>query len=173
MAKYLTEVLKEINDDVSLFQTTYKKTGNGGPLGVLFFHAFTSQGKFILPDGEPPFKPDAAPLGMSQVRIIGEVKKFYLFCRQDLKPMKRETMFVQLLENIHPDEAKIMIAVKDQRLTDLYPNITRKVVADAGFIPPLTAEQLKAEEVAAKNSVRPRGRPRKSVSPQPALSTSL
>lgn len=168
MAKYITEVLKEINSDVSLFNTTYKKTGDGGPLGVLFKHAFTAEGKFLLPDGTPPFKPDTAPMGMSPARFQTEIRKFYVFCRADLKPMKRETLFVQMCEGVHPDEAKILIAVKDQKLTDLYPNITRKVVADAGFIPQLTAEELKAEAVATKNSARPRGRPRKSESPQPA-----
>ena len=168
MAKYITEVLKEINDNVDLFNTTYKKTGDGGPLGVLFKHAFTAEGKFLLPEGTPPFKPDAAPMGMSPARFITEIRKFYIFCRKDLSGMKRETMFVQLCEGIHPDEAKILIAVKDQKLTDLYPNITRKVVAAAGFIPALTAEEEKQEAQEVKNSPRPRGRPRKYPLPQRA-----
>ena len=168
MAKYITEVLKEINDNVDLFNSTYIKVGDGGPLGMLFKHAFTAEGKFLLPEGEPPFKKDTAPMGMSPARFITEIRKFYLFCRKDLTPMKRETMFVQLCEGIHPDEAKILIAVKDQTLTKLYPNITRKVVADAGFIPALTEEQLKEEAASVKTSARPRGRPRKSPSPQPA-----
>lgn len=168
MAKYITEVLKEINDDPSLFQTTYKKFGDGGPLGVMFKHAFTAEGKFLLPEGEPPYKKDAAPMGMSPAKFIQEIRKFYVFCRKDLSATKRETMFIQLCENIHPDEAKILIAIKDQTLTKLYPNITRKVVADAGFIPPVTDEQAKVEETEVKKSARPRGRPRKSASPQPA-----
>lgn len=168
MAKYITEVLREINDDVSLFQTTYKKVGNGGPLGRLFYHAFTSQGKFLLPEGEPPYKPDSAPIGMSPVRFIGEINKLVNFCRPDLKQMKRDVMFVQLCEAIHPDEVKILIAVKDQKLTELYPNITRKVVAAAGFIPALTPEEQKQEDKEVKKSVRSRGRPRKSESPQQA-----
>lgn len=168
-AKYITEVLAEINKDPTLFQTTYKKSGDGGPLGMLFKHAFTAEGKFLLPDGEPPFKKDAAPIGMSPARFITEIRKFYLFCRKDLTAIKRETMYVQLLEGIHPEEAKILIAIKDQTLTKLYPNITRQAVAAAGFIPPLTSDQLQQEEVEVKKSVRSRGRPRKSDSPQPAL----
>jgi hypothetical protein len=171
VAKYITEVLKEINDDPSLFQSTYKKVGNGGPLAVLFKHAFTREGKFLLPEGEPPFKKDSAPLGMSPSRFIQEIRKFYLFCRRDLTAAKREMLFIQMCESIHPDEAKILIAVKDQTLTKLYPNITRKVVADAGFIDPQPDDNVvsapsNVEVPEVKKPARPRGRPRKTPSPQ-------
>lgn len=142
MAKYITEVLKEINDDVSLFYTVYKKQGDGGPLGIIFKHAFLPESKFLLPEGKPPFKPDAAPIGMSPSRFIQEVRKFNLFMRTDLKPVKREQLFIQLCESIHPEEAAILLAIKEQNLNELYPNITWSVVSDAGFIPPPTEEQL-------------------------------
>jgi len=167
--KYVTELLKEINDDPSLLTTTYKKVGNGGPLAVFFGHAFTAKGKFLLPDGEPPYKPNPNPQGMTQAIFQQEINKFYVFCRADLKAAKRETMFIQLLENIHPSEAKILLAVKDQTLTKLYPNITRKVVAAAGFIAPLTAEELKQEEAEVKKSAGPKAKSPKSETPQPAL----
>lgn len=166
MAKYITEVLKEINDNPDLLKTTYKKQGDGGPLGLLFLHAFTARGKFLLPEGVPPFKADSAPMGMSPARFITEIRKFYIFCRQDLPNLKRETMFVQLCEGVHPEEAKILIAIKDQKLTSLYPNITRALVAEAGYIPPLTKEEQVQEDQQVKKSGRPRGRPRKSESPQ-------
>jgi hypothetical protein len=66
----------------------------------------------------------------------------------------------------HPNEAKIIIAIKDQKLTDLYPNITRKAVADAGFIPQLSSEELKEEIAEVKKPGRPRGRPSKSANLQ-------
>jgi hypothetical protein len=168
MAKYITEVLKEINSNPDLFKTDYKKAGDGGPLGLLFNHAFTAQGKFLLPDGDPPYKKSSEPLGMTPANFIQEIRKFYLFVRRDLSALKREQLFIQILEGVHPDEAKILIAVKDQKLTTLYPNITRKVVADAGFIPPLTAEELKLEEAQVKKSGARKGRPPKSESLQVA-----
>jgi hypothetical protein len=39
------------------------------------------------------------------------------------------------LEGVHPEEAKILIAVKDQKLNKMYPKITHKLVSDAGIIP--------------------------------------
>lgn len=171
MAKYITEVLKEINDDPSLLQTTYKKndTLQGSPLHVVFWCAFTSEGKFLLPEGLAPFKPSPEPMGMTPAQFISETKRFRNFCRTDLTPFKRESMFIQLLEGIHPEEAKIAIAIKDQKLTDLYPNITRQVVADAGYVPQLSKDELKAEEVEVKKSARPRGKPSKSQSPRAIL----
>lgn len=169
--KYLTEVLKEINEDPSLLQTTYKKVGNGGPFTVLFRHAFLTEGKFILPDGMPPYKPNPNPIGMTPAIFLQEINKFYVFCRKDLKPAKRETIFVQLMESLHPSEAAILVAIKDQALTKMYPNITRKVIADAGFIPPLTEEELKLEAAPAKKSTGARAKSSKSDSPQPVLST--
>jgi len=166
MAKYITEVLKELNDNPELFKTDYKKAGDGGPLGVVFKHAFTAQGKFLLPDGAPPYKKSSEPMGMTPANFIQEIRKFYLFVRKDLTGLKREQLFIQILEGIHPDEAKILIAVKDQKLTELYPNITRKVIAEAGFIPPLTVEELKQEDALVKKSGARKGRPPKSESLQ-------
>lgn len=171
MTKYVTEVLKEINDNPSLLQTTYKKndTLQGSPLHVIFWCAFTAAGKFRLPEGTPPFKEAAEPIGMTPARFIAETKKFRNFCREDISSVRRETMFIQLLEGLHPEECKILIAIKDQKLTDLYPNITRQVVADAGYVPQLSKSELKAEEVEVKKSAGSRGRPRKSPSPRVVL----
>lgn len=163
--KYITEIFKAINDDPTLFQTTYKKVGNGGLFSVLFKHAFTAEGKFLLPDGVPPFKPNANPIGMTPAIFQQEINKFYVFCRRDISANKRETMYIQLLESIHPEEAKILNAIKDQTLTSLYPNITKLAVSDAGFIPPLTPEERAKEELVVKKSSGKRpGRPKKAVS---------
>lgn len=171
MAKYITEVLKEINADPSLFQTTYKKFGDGGPLAILFKHAFLPEHKFLLPDGQPPFATSKEPIGMTPSNMLSEIRRLYVLTRTDLKATKRESVYIQMLESIHPDEAKILQHVKEQTLTKLYPNITAKVVADAGFIPPVAeqpqapAPQAKVEDVDSKKVARPRGRPRKTAVP--------
>lgn len=165
--KYVTEVLKEINDDPSLLQTTYKPVGDGGPLGTLFKHAFMSQYKFLLPDGVPPFKPDPGPMGMTPGNFMKEMRRLYVFCSPTLTKARREQLFIQMIEGVHPDEAKILIAVKDQKLTDLYPNITRTVLSKSGFLPPLTPEEAAVEAANVKKSVKTSA-PRKSASRQKA-----
>ena len=131
--KYITEVLEEINSDPKVIEQ-YK---TDMALKILLEYAFIPENKMDLPPGEPPYKPDAAPIGMSPANLRMEMKKLYVFKRQDLKPIKREQLFIDLLENVHPEEAKLLLAVKDQKLSKLYKKITRKVVENAGIIPVL------------------------------------
>lgn len=131
--RFLPEMLDEINEDPALLKTKYK--GNSA-LKIIFEYAFLPEKKFVLPEDEPPYRPDAAPIGMSPAILTQELRRFYIFLRKDLKPLKREALFISLLESVHPTEAKLIIAVKDQKLHKLYKKITRKIVEDAGFIAP-------------------------------------
>jgi hypothetical protein len=62
-----------------------------------------------------------------------ECKHFYHFIRggnNGLTSIRRETMFINLLEGLHPLEAEIVCLVKDKKLSDKY-KITQDVVAQA------------------------------------------
>ena len=133
MRKYVTQMLDEINEDPSKIEV-YK---NDAALKIIFEYAFIPEKKFILPEGEPPFKPAAEPLGMTPTNLFSELRRMYVFCRADLKPIKREGLFISFLEGVHPTEAKMLIAVKDQELHKLYPKITRKMLEKAGVLQPL------------------------------------
>ena len=68
-----------------------------------------------------------------QASIRKEYTKFYNFlkCGNDkLSSLRRETMFINILEGLHPLEAEILIFVKDKRLTDKY-KITKEIVSAA------------------------------------------
>jgi hypothetical protein len=136
MRKYVTQMLDEINSDPSKIEV-YK---NDAALKLIFDYAFDPSKKFILPEGEPPFKPSAEPMGMTPTNLFSELRRLYVFCRADLKPIKREGLFISFLEGVHPEEAKMLIAVKDQALHKLYPKITRKMLEKAGVIAPLQKE---------------------------------
>jgi hypothetical protein len=130
MTKFVTEMLDEINNDPSKI-VNYKESN---ALKLVFEYAFNPANKFVLPDGDPPYKEDAAPLGMSPANLLMELKRFYVFCRADLNDVRRETLFVQLLENTHPSEAKVLLAIKDQTLHKMYKKITHKLVYEAGLV---------------------------------------
>jgi len=47
-----------------------------------------------------------------------------------LNQIRRETMFINILEGLHPLEAEILVLVKDSRLEDKY-NISKEIVSTA------------------------------------------
>lgn len=84
-----------------------------------------------LPEGAPPYR----PFQESEPDISGlyqEERKFYLFVKggaPNLPQTKRETLFIQVLESLHPKEAELLIAVKDKNLP--YKGITKEIVQEA------------------------------------------
>ena len=129
--KFIPEILDEINKDPKKIHD-YKKDV---AMDLVFKYAFHPNGKMLLPEGEPPYKPDAAPLGMTPGVLRHEMTKLYVFCRKDLSNVKREQLFINLLESVHPTEAKVLLALKDRNLDKVYKKITKKLVTEAGFIP--------------------------------------
>lgn len=138
MQKFLPELLEEINKDPSLLQ----KMKGDPALTLLFQSAFDPAKKFLLPEGNPPYKPDPAPIGMSMGILRQELKRFYVFCRADLPAIRREDLFIQLLEGVHPSEAELLLLVKDQNLTSKYKKITHEAVFNAGFVTNAPSEKV-------------------------------
>ena len=65
--------------------------------------------------------------------IRKEYTKFYNFLKggnNGLSNLRRETMFINILEGLHPLEAEILILTKDKKLTDKY-KITKEIVSAA------------------------------------------
>ena len=87
----------------------------------------------MLPDGDVPFKKNDAPAGTEHLHLAYEWKKLYNSVKGGndiLRPMKREQLFMQLLEGLHPDEAEIICLVKDKNLKKKY-KLTRAIVEEA------------------------------------------
>ena len=46
-----------------------------------------------------------------------------------MKPLQREVQFVQFLETLDPDDAKLVLSIKDKKMP--YKGITRKLFEEA------------------------------------------
>jgi len=86
--------------------------------------------KWYLPSGIPPYTPgqiaDSTPNSLHF-----EVKKLDYFVDpspHDLPLLRREGMFVSLLERLDPNDAKLILAVKDRKLS--YKGLSYKLVRD-------------------------------------------
>jgi len=69
--------------------------------------------------------------GRSSIRK--EFKRFYNFIKggnDSLTSLRRETMFINVLEGLHPLEAEILCLVKDKKLQTKY-KITKEIVSEA------------------------------------------
>ena len=65
--------------------------------------------------------------------IRKEAKNFYYFVKggsSSINSLRRETMFINLIEGLHPLEAEILVLVKDKKLADKY-KITKEIVSEA------------------------------------------
>ena len=91
---------------------------------------FHPDAKWVFPPGPPPYTPsqiaDSTPNSLHF-----EVKKLNYYTDpspHDLPLMRRESMFIQLLERLDPVDAEILLAIKDQKLS--YRGLTYKLVRD-------------------------------------------
>ena len=102
-------------------------------LKSLFIWNFDDSVISLLPPGTVPYKPNENPLGTDHSSLRREQRSLYNFVKggnDQLSTIRRETIFIQMLEGLHPKEADIVIAVKDGNLEDMY-DVPFEVVEDA------------------------------------------
>jgi len=87
----------------------------------------------MVPEGDVPYEKNDVPAGTDHTSLRKEWKNLYHFIKggnDTLSSVRRETMFIQILEGLHPEEADILCLVKDGLLASKY-KITRGVVETA------------------------------------------
>ena len=87
----------------------------------------------LLPQGEVPYERNEVPVGTDHTSLRKEWKNMYHFVKggnDSLSKTRRETMFIQMLEGLHPEEADLVCLVKDKGLTNKY-KLSKQVVEKA------------------------------------------
>lgn len=111
---------------------------------IQILHAtFHPEVKFLLPEGAPPFKKLDKGVD-AQGSLYREAKKLYLFIEglaPELHQLRRQTLFVQFLEALDPDDADLLLAVKDKTMP--YKGITYELVTKTfpGLLPDMEVAQ--------------------------------
>jgi hypothetical protein len=147
--KGIAEILSEISKikNFEERQAALSTCANITPLIQVLHSAFHPDVKFALPSGAPPFKKLEKSVD-AQGSFYRESKKLYLFIEglsPNLHPLKREAMFVQLLEALDPDDADLLLAIKDKQMP--YSGITYELVVKTfpGLLPEKQEESPKAQ----------------------------
>lgn len=85
---------------------------------------------FTLPEGEPPYRKDDAPAGYEMARFSNAIKPLPMLVTSNKTYTieKKESLFIRILEGISGSDAEILIAVKDKKLEEMFPNLTKELV---------------------------------------------
>ena len=96
--------------------------------------AFSEKLEWLLPEGKPPYTVNEAPVGTEHTWLKQEVKRMFHFLKggnPQLSQMKRDNMFIQMLEGLSAEEAELLVWAKDGELNKHYKGLTANLVKEA------------------------------------------
>ena len=87
--------------------------------------------QFLLPEGKPPYTPNRPESTPST--LLREHRKFGYFVKggpgKDMQAYRREQLFIQLLESVHPDDALLVLSMIAKKSP--VKGLTKKLVQEA------------------------------------------
>jgi len=131
------EIFQQVSDaPIKADKIAILKKHESAALKALLAYTYDPRIDWMLPKGAPPYTPLDERLDQ-QTRLAQQIRKLYLFTagpgplnetQKNLKPIRREQLFVQILEGVDPNDAKVLLMMKDRKL--LYKGLTRNLVAE-------------------------------------------
>lgn len=131
----MSEVLKKVhNAKTKEKKIEILKDYDSEPLRMIIKSSFDPNIKWVIPEGDVPFKRNEAEEGTEHTLLSKEARKLFNFIQggnNNLPGFKKENMFIQILEGLHSSEADVLIAAKDKRLHQVYKGLSDNVVKEA------------------------------------------
>jgi len=106
---------------------------DNSPLRMVLKGAFDPNIKWALPSGTPPYIANEAPKGTEHGLLRNEAKRLWHFVDgADAATTKtqKETMFIQMLEGLHEQDAEVLMAIKNKNLNNIYKGLTSNLVKE-------------------------------------------
>ena len=93
--------------------------------------AFDDSIQWDLPEGKPPYEMSSD--GFRHMRRTTDQLKYFVVGGpgENMAMAKKQKIFISMLENLPPEDADVIIAMKDKKLHELYPGITLEIVNQA------------------------------------------
>ena len=139
MAEALKEArkTKNVTQKVEALQALPEDTQQH--LHGVFQLAYNPAITWLIPPGTPPYKP-LDPDTDQEGRFITELKNFSYFIAHNGKPvqpdaqqMRREQLFIRILESIEPEDAELMLQMKDREIKGVSKNVVSKAFPELGL----------------------------------------
>jgi hypothetical protein len=123
------ELVAQTNEDHAVNGLTAFGENNGAVSKVLMW-LFNDNIKSLLPAGKTPYNTNDAPApDLTETQLRFEFRKFKYFVTNEVPQVRRETMWIELLESIPAKEAEVMELVKEK--VNPFPHITREIAQKA------------------------------------------
>jgi hypothetical protein len=135
----MTPLISEVLSKLAKAKTKDQKVrilreNDTSPLRMILKASFDPSIEWELPEGEVPYKVNDAPDGTEHTNLAHESRLLFHFIKggnPKLSALRRENMFLQLLEGLSEEEAEIVIAAKDGALHRKYKGLSDAVVKEA------------------------------------------
>ncbi len=130
----ISEILTKVEKETSRKKKVeiLKSYSKNNALRVILKGTFDKNVEFLLPEGDPPFTTQDAAID-NRGALYNEVRKMYLYVKNDnsdnINPIKRERLFIEMLETLPKEEAAVVLGMKDGKLP--FKGITEKLVREA------------------------------------------
>ena len=105
------------------------RANNHAAIKTVLKFCFDPNINWLLPEGEPPY---TESLEADENAFYSQARKLYLFVEggnPNLTNVKREALFINVLESLLEEDAQLLIAIKDKYMP--YPGITEELVRKA------------------------------------------
>lgn len=136
----ISEILKKTQElKAREEKIAWLRKNDGVTLRTVLKYMYDPSIKCLLPPGMPPYKPSQFP--DSQGVLYAETKRLRIFYEgngyDNLNQLKREALFIGLLENLDAEDSKLVVDMKDKKS---YKGITKRTVREAfpDLLPPET-----------------------------------
>lgn len=134
--KGVAEILRECSEITGTGkrqkQVDFLQKNSHPAIKAVLGFCFDPKIKWLLPEGVPPYNAQPKEQDL-QPTLYSDHRKLHIFVESveyhKLEPIKRELQFVQFLEGLDPDDAKLIVSIKDGKMP--YDGITKKLARDA------------------------------------------
>jgi len=132
MKKGIGEIIKEVKEAKSVGEKIriLQREDNRELRGLLEL-TYDNRLTWALPEGNPPYKPLDKSFD-NQGMLYSEMRRMYIFLegKSNVNQARREQLFIEILEQLDPDDAAVLIEAKDRKIKGVSKNVIKQAYDD-------------------------------------------